>query len=116
MRSPRPRELPQPLTPSITVNLGLTLQAVDSFKEIARQVFYEEQAARDASPWRDLQGAAAYLHRTPEAVRKLRDRGKLIGYQNGRGARLYFHVDDLDAFIRGAQPSRRVGLDGESAK
>lgn len=52
------------------------------------------------TPWRDLDGAAAYLARSPDAVRKLVDRGKLRAHQDGRRARLHFHTDDLDHYMR----------------
>jgi excisionase family DNA binding protein len=55
------------------------------------------------SPWLDVDGAAAYLNTTSDAVRKAAQRGQLPGHQpNGPGSRWFFHRDELDRAIRGS--------------
>lgn len=60
------------------------------------------------TPWFDTEAAAAYLRREP---------GTLKGWQSrGEGPRFYlvnnqlvrYHVDDLDAFVRGGKRKKRV--------
>ncbi len=54
--------------------------------------------ARQASPWRNAQQAAAHLACSLSRVRKLTGRGDLKVHREG--GRVLYHVDDLDAFVR----------------
>jgi hypothetical protein len=71
-----------------------------------RQVVREEidRAIESRSPWFDVPGAAAYAASTEDSIRSAEKRGQLRGYR-GETGRLRFHVDDLDAFLRGVTPN-----------
>lgn len=62
-----------------------------------------------ASPWNTTPEASAYTKRTSNEILAAAKAGALIGHQNGPRGRWLFHVDDLDAWIRGeVSPARPV--------
>lgn len=70
-------------------------------EEALRLIVREEvERARgsDASSWLDVDGAAEYLVMTPGAVRALVKKHEIPFHKIG--ARLRFHCDELDAWIR----------------
>ncbi len=54
-----------------------------------------------ASPWLDGDAAAAYLSSTPGTLRVWRSLGTGPRYHIVHGKVVRYHVNDLDAFIRG---------------
>lgn len=55
----------------------------------------------NTSPWRDSEAAAAYLSCTPGTLKTWRSRGEGPRYHIIQQKLVRYHVDDLDAFIRG---------------
>ena len=53
-----------------------------------------------SSPWLDTRQAAAYLGLRPSSLRTFRSLGKGPRYHRAGGA-VRYHVDDLDAYVRG---------------
>ncbi|MFT4159611.1 helix-turn-helix domain-containing protein [Shinella sp.] len=53
------------------------------------------------SPWYDTDAAAAYLSSTPGTLRVWRSQGTGPRYRVVHGKVVRYHVDDLDAFVRG---------------
>ncbi|MDP2374265.1 helix-turn-helix domain-containing protein [Reyranella sp.] len=59
---------------------------------------------RDHSPWLDTKGAAAYLKSTPGTLKTWRATGDGPRF-HGKHRFVRYHVTDLDAFMRGEDPS-----------
>ncbi len=57
--------------------------------------------ARQRSPWLDTEAAAAYLSSTPGTLRTWRAQGEGPRYHVIHGKSVRYHVDELDAFVRG---------------
>ncbi|MGH6683935.1 MAG: helix-turn-helix domain-containing protein [Pseudolabrys sp.] len=57
--------------------------------------------ARPLSPWLDTEAAAAYLSSTPGTLRTWRAQGEGPRYHVVHGKSVRYHVDQLDAFVRG---------------
>lgn len=59
--------------------------------------------------WMDVREAARYLGVTVGRVEKLKARGKIPSYQEGRGCRVSFHRPELDAWMKGFRAEPRGG-------
>ena len=57
--------------------------------------------ANNHSPWLDSGAAAAYLSCTPGTMKTWRSRGEGPNYHIIQQKLVRYHVDDLDAFVRG---------------
>lgn len=53
------------------------------------------------SPWLNTETAAAYLACTPGTLRSWRARGEGPRYHVIHGKSVRYHIDDLNAFVRG---------------
>lgn len=53
------------------------------------------------SPWLDTEAAAAYLRASPNTLSQWRSQGRGPRYHVAGGRLVRYHVDDLDAFVRG---------------
>lgn len=53
------------------------------------------------SPWLDTDGAAEYLGCTPGTMKTWRSRGEGPRYHVIQSKLVRYHIDDLDAFVRG---------------
>lgn len=53
------------------------------------------------SPWLDAEAAAEYLSSTPGTLRTWRAQGDGPRYHVVHGKAIRYHVDELDAFVRG---------------
>ncbi|MEN3971592.1 helix-turn-helix domain-containing protein [Sphingomicrobium sp. XHP0235] len=53
------------------------------------------------TPWYNNQAAAEYLKCTPGTLKTWRSRGEGPRYQVIQNRLVRYHVDDLDAFVRG---------------
>lgn len=53
------------------------------------------------SPWLDTESAAAYLGNSPKTLAVWRCRGEGPRYRVVNRRLVRYHVDDLDAFVRG---------------
>jgi hypothetical protein len=96
-------------TTNTETGLELTLQLSDGqlgnlAKRIAELVA-AELALREttASPWMDVPGVAAYAVMTDQAVRDAEKNGHLRAHRTTTG-RLRFHIDDVEAFMKGVTP------------
>ena len=54
-----------------------------------------------SSPWLDSEAAAAYLSCTPGTMKTWRSRGEGPNYHIIQQKLVRYHMDDLDAFVRG---------------
>ena len=54
-----------------------------------------------SSPWLDADEAAAHLRIGKSSLYRMQRQGLIPAYQDGRGARLFFHRDELDSYRRG---------------
>jgi len=57
--------------------------------------------AHNASPWHDSEKAAEYLSCTAGTLKTWRSRGEGPRYHIIQQKLVRYHVDDLDAFVRG---------------
>lgn len=69
----------------------------DDVEDVLRRVL----DANRRSPWLDSDAAAAYLSSTPGTLRVWRSLGTGPRYHIVHGKVVRYHVDDLDAFVRG---------------
>jgi excisionase family DNA binding protein len=53
-----------------------------------------------ASPWLDAAEAAAHLRIGKSSLYRLQRQGVVPAYQDGAGARLFFHREELDSYRR----------------
>lgn len=60
------------------------------------------------TPWFDTEAAAAYLRREPGTLKGWRSRGEGPRFYTVNGQLIRYHVDDLDAFVRGGRPKKRL--------
>lgn len=60
------------------------------------------------TPWFDTEAAAAYLRREPGTLRGWRSRGEGPRFYTVNGQLIRYHVDDLDAFVRGRKHCKRI--------
>ena len=58
-------------------------------------------AAGPVSPWLDTTAAARYLGREPGTLKGWRSKGEGPAYHVVSRQFIRYHVDDLDAFVRG---------------
>lgn len=70
---------------------------IDAIEDAVKRVFL----AKPSSPWLDNEGAAAYLACTPGTLKTWRARGEGPSYHVFNGKSVRYHVDALDAFVRG---------------
>ena len=57
--------------------------------------------AATPSPWKDSEHAAAYLSCSPGTLKTWRSRGEGPAYHVIQEKLIRYHVNDLDAFVRG---------------
>ncbi len=57
--------------------------------------------AHKATPWLDSEAAASYLRCAPGTMKTWRSRGEGPKYHIIQEKLVRYHVDDLDAFVRG---------------
>ena len=86
------------------VRFTLPDEVLEEIAARAAEMVLARLDARQASPWHSLESGAAYIKRTPEALRKAAERGHVVKHQERAKGRIAFHQDDLDAFMRGEQP------------
>lgn len=60
---------------------------------------------RQNSPWLDTPTAARYLSASPNTLRQWRACGRGPRYHVAGGRLVRYHVDELDAFVRGESAS-----------
>lgn len=60
------------------------------------------------TPWFDTEAAAAYLRREPGTLKGWRSRGEGPRFYTVNGQLIRYHVDDLDAFVRGGRRKKRL--------
>ena len=60
------------------------------------------------TPWFDTEAAAAYLRREPGTLKGWRSRGEGPRYHTVNGQLIRYHIDDLDAFVRGRKHCKRI--------
>lgn len=60
------------------------------------------------TPWFDTEAAAAYLRREPGTLKGWRSRGEGPRFYLVNNQLVRYHVDDLDAFVRGGKRKKRV--------
>jgi len=60
------------------------------------------------TPWFDTEAAAAYLRREPGTLKGWRSRGEGPRFYVVNGQLIRYHVDDLDAFVRGGRRKKRL--------
>jgi hypothetical protein len=60
------------------------------------------------TPWFDTEAAAAYLRREPGTLRGWRSKGEGPRFHIVNRQYVRYHVDDLDAFVRGGKRTRRT--------
>ncbi|MFT4159612.1 helix-turn-helix domain-containing protein [Shinella sp.] len=58
--------------------------------------------------WFDTEAAAAYLRREPGTLKGWRSKGEGPRFHTVNGQFVRYHVDDLDAFVRGGKPKKRI--------
>lgn len=60
------------------------------------------------TPWFDTEAAAAYLRREPGTLKGWRSKGEGPRFYTVNGQLIRYHVDDLDAFVRGGRRKKRL--------
>jgi hypothetical protein len=60
------------------------------------------------TPWFDTEAAAAYLRKEPGTLKSWRSRGCGPRFYVVNGQTIRYHLDDLDGFIRGGKPMKRM--------
>lgn len=60
------------------------------------------------TPWFDTEAAAAYLRREPGTLKGWRSKGEGPRFYVVNGQLIRYHVDDLDAFVRGGRRKKRL--------
>lgn len=60
------------------------------------------------TPWFDTEAAAAYLRREPGTLKSWRSRGEGPRFYTVNGQLIRYHLDDLDAFVRGRKRKKRI--------
>jgi hypothetical protein len=60
------------------------------------------------TPWFDTEAAAAYLRREPGTLKGWRAKGEGPRFYVVNGQLIRYHVDDLDAFVRGGRRKKRL--------
>lgn len=61
----------------------------------------QTEAAMEVRPWLDTEAAARYLTASPKTLAIWRSKGKGPRYHIVGQRLVRYHVDDLDAFVRG---------------
>lgn len=85
---------PQPATPGIKRRARVALVEVE---DIVRRLIETHRY----SPWLDTEAAAKYLMRPIGTLKGWRSRGIGPAYRYVNHRLIRYHVDDLDAFVRG---------------
>lgn len=67
---------------------------------------HEPATSEIASPWLDTAAAALHLGREPGTLRGWRSTGKGPSFHLVSGRFVRYHVDDLDAFVRGGSAKK----------
>jgi hypothetical protein len=60
------------------------------------------------TPWFDTEAAASYLRKEPGTLKGWRSRGYGPRFHVVNGQTIRYHLDDLDAFVRGDKRLKRV--------
>lgn len=60
------------------------------------------------TPWFDTEAAAAYLRKEPGTLKGWRSKGYGPRFHVVNEQTIRYHLDDLDSFIRGGKPMRRM--------
>lgn len=60
------------------------------------------------TPWFDTEAAAAYLRREPGTLKGWRSRGDGPRFFVVNDQFIRYHIDDLDAFVRGGRRKKRI--------
>lgn len=71
--------------------------SIDTIEDALRRVL----ETNNRSPWLDSDGAAKYLSCTPGTLKTWRSRGEGPNYHIIQSKLVRYHVEDLDAFVRG---------------
>jgi hypothetical protein len=77
-----------------------TTITIDEVRHAVAEIFTKMLAATQ-SPWFDTEGAAKYLGCTPGTMKVWRSRGEGPRYHVIQDKLVRYHVDQLDAFVRG---------------
>jgi excisionase family DNA binding protein len=84
---------------SATVAIDLAT-IVDAIADAVAARLDQPHADTTSTPWLNVDQAAAYIGNAPTSrIYDLVQQGKITPHRDGR--RLLFHVDDLDAYLRG---------------
>jgi hypothetical protein len=70
---------------------------ITAVRDAVRNAFDE----KGRTPWFDSDAAADYLTCTPGTMKTWRSRGEGPAYHVVNGKMVRYHIDDLDAFVRG---------------
>jgi hypothetical protein len=104
---------PNPGLGTAHVTLALPEVLIAQIAEAVVARLNDADRSNSQSPWLDVNGAAAYLNSTSDAIRKAAQRGLLPGHQPyGPGSRWFFHRAQLDDFVLG-QSNHDIGNGGE---
>ena len=71
--------------------------SIDAIEDALRRVL----EIKNRSPWFDSDGAAEYLSCSPATLKVWRSRGEGPRYHIVHTRLVRYHVEDLDAFVRG---------------
>lgn len=66
------------------------------------------------TPWFDTEAAAAYLRREPGTLKGWRSKGEGPKFYKANDQFIRYHLDDLDAFVRGGQSRSREQKSGSA--
>lgn len=81
------------------VHLTLDDASLEAIAQRAAEILQEQQPAARSTPWRTPAEAAEYLRCGRQRIYDLVHAGKLDPRRDG--ARLLFHLDDLDRYVNG---------------
>lgn len=73
----------------------------DILEDIVTGVVHRALDTHKATPWLDSEAAASYLSCAPGTMKTWRSRGEGPKYHIIQEKLVRYHVDDLDAFVRG---------------
>jgi len=83
--------------PRVHVGFELPAGVLDSLVEsVAERVAARIGAGATSSPWLTAEQAAAYLGIAKSSLYRLARTGVIPSYQDGPGARVFFHRDEID--------------------
>lgn len=70
-------------------------------KQVVERAVLRALDASTQSPWKDSEQAAEYLSCSPGTLKTWRSRGEGPAYHVIQDKLIRYHVNDLDAFVRG---------------